>query len=270
MRRSIRLAHGLVAAFFCLSATTALSEDNPLQNGASWTDLRALLLDGPDPAENAALLSLDAPPRAVDPAFVPIRLSQQPGTDALDHITLVVDENPAPVAAEITLGRAMFPLDMEVRLRVNEYSNVRAIGHAADAQVMSGRFVKAAGGCAAPASKSAEEALAELGLMRFEVLTRTEADAADRRRAKLMIRHPNATGFQRDQVTLLTVPAHFIDVLEVKQGDALLFRVEAGISISEDPVFQFSFADNGSETIRVHVEDTEGNIFDRDFPLTGL
>ncbi|MCP6082997.1 thiosulfate oxidation carrier complex protein SoxZ, partial [Klebsiella pneumoniae] len=37
----------------------------------------------------------------------------------------------------------------------------------------------------------------------------------------LMIRHPNFSGLQRDQVTLLNIPAHFIDRLEVRQGDDL-------------------------------------------------
>lgn len=106
--------------------------------------------------------------------------------------------------------------------------------------------------------------------MRFQVLASSGDDNARRRTAKLMIRHPNTTGFQRDQVTLLMIPAHFIDVLEVKQGEDLLFRVGTGISVSEDPVYQFTFADNGQDTIHVHVEDTEGNVFDQSFPLAGL
>lgn len=51
--------------------------------------------------------------RASDPAFVPAHLTQPPGAPAIRALTVVIDENPAPVAAEITLGPAMLPLDME-------------------------------------------------------------------------------------------------------------------------------------------------------------
>ena len=56
-----------------------------------------------------------------------------------------------------------------------------------------------------------------------------------------MVRHPNNSGLQRDQVTLLYIPAHFVDELSVWQGDALLFSMVGGISISEDPNFRFDF-----------------------------
>ena len=52
-----------------------------------------------------------------------------------------------------------------------------------------------------------------------------------------MIRHPNNSGLQRDQVSLLYIPANFVDELRVWQGDALLFGMKSGISISEDPNF---------------------------------
>ena len=79
-----------------------------------------------------------------------------------------------------------------------------------------------------------------------------------------MIRHPNFSGLQRDQVTLLNIPAHFIDRLEVRQGEDLLFSLQAGISISEDPVFRFAYAPNG-QPIHVHAEDTDGNTWDHSF-----
>ncbi len=84
-----------------------------------------------------------------------------------------------------------------------------------------------------------------------------------------MIRHPNYSGLQRDQVTQLFITAHFIDMLEVHQGDDLLFRMEGGISISENPVFRFEYNDNGSENLIVRATDTEGNIFEQTLPKGG-
>jgi sulfur-oxidizing protein SoxY len=265
---------GRAAAFIgCLllgAVSGAQAEENPLVDGPAWEDLKPLVTNGAPAVENEAILTLDAPVRAMDPAFVPVHLTQPPGAPAIRTLTVVIDENPAPIAAELTLGEAMMPLDLEIRMRVNAYSNVRAIATTDNASIVAGRYVKATGGCAAPASKDLEAMLAEMGNMRFQILSSEKVGASLRHTAKLMLRHPNTTGFQRDQVTLLNIPAHFIDVLEVRQGDDLLFTVMAGISISEDPVFQFRFTDNGSDAITVHAEDTEGNVFDESFSLAGL
>ena len=85
---------------------------------------------------------------------------------------------------------------------------------------------------------------------------------------QLMIRHPNFSGLQRDQVTLLDIPAEFVRTVVVKQGDAPLMTMEGGISISENPVFRLGYAPNG-QPVSVHAEDTEGRVFDRQFPQGG-
>ncbi|MEP1930072.1 MAG: thiosulfate oxidation carrier complex protein SoxZ, partial [Roseibium sp.] len=64
--------------------------------------------------------------------------------------------------------------------------------------------------------------------------------------------------------------AHFIDYLEVFQGDELLFKLEGGISVSENPVFRFSYSDNGATDLRIRAEDTEGNIFEQTLPKTNV
>ena len=56
--------------------------------------------------------------------------------------------------------------------------------------------------------------------------------------------------------------AHFINRLEVFQGDEKLFVLDGGISISENPVFRFQYRDNGAEAFRIRAEDTEGNVFE--------
>ena len=50
-----------------------------------------------------------------------------------------------------------------------------------------------------------------------------------------MLRHPNNSGLQMDQVTRLYTPARYVDHFAVYQGDDLIFSVEGGISISQDP-----------------------------------
>lgn len=248
-----------------LVASPALAQENPLQPSETWNDLRESVLGlSEEPPIDASILDVDAPARADDAAIVPIRLTQAPDAPALNDLTLVIDENPAPVAAEYSFGDALMPLDFEVRVRVDAYTDLRAIGTRADGgKIMAGRFVKASGGCSAPAGKDMAAVKETMGQMRWKT-----AQDGDRSIGTLMIRHPMFSGLQRDQVTLMNIPAHFIDRLEVRQGDELLFTMQAGISVSEDPVFRFAYTSNG-QPISVHAEDTEGNVWDQTFDAAG-
>ena len=245
----------------------ALAQENPLQDGETWDRLKgdvvgeATLLDG------AGLFTVEAPYRAHDAATVPVEIRQTDDSKRIGTATVVIDENPAPLAATFTYGGAMAPLDFEFRVRVNQYSNLRVIAETGDGSYMTGRFVKASGGCSAPASRDPEAALANLGEMRLRTFD-GEGPALNtaRREAQIMLRHPNYSGLQRDQVTQLFISAHFIDTLEVRQGDDLLFTMEGGISISENPAFRFSYDDNGSTALTVTATDTEGNTFRQELP----
>lgn len=248
-----------------LLAAPAFAQDNALQPSPIWEDLRSSIIGvDVDPPLDPVALDLEAPTRAHDAAIVPVRLTQGAEAPPLEALTLVVDGNPAPVAAEYAFGPALMPLDFEVRLRVDSYSDVRAIATQADGtQIMAGRFVKAAGGCSAPAGKDMASVRSAMGQVRW----RSASDGQEgRATGTLMIRHPNFSGLQRDQVTLLNIPAHFIDRLEVRQGEDLLFSMSAGISVSEDPVFRFQYHPNG-QPVAVRVEDTDGNIWDESFPV---
>lgn len=254
----------LTLAFLAL-ALPALAEDNPLLPSPMWDDLRESVVGlTEEPRLDAGVFDLTAPIRADDAALVPIHITQPDGAPALTDLTVVIDENPAPVAAEYSFGAALMPLDFEVRMRVNAYSDVRGIATLEGGEkVMAGRFVKASGGCSAPAGKDMASVAESMGQMRWKSV----ADAG-RTIGTLMIRHPNFSGLQRDQVTLLNIPAHFIGKLEVRQGNEVLFTMSAGISVSEDPVFRFAYEPNG-QPISVHVEDTEGGVWDQTFDAAG-
>ncbi|RJE82257.1 quinoprotein dehydrogenase-associated SoxYZ-like carrier [Paracoccus onubensis] len=256
---------GWLVATALLTAAPVWAQENALRPSETWEDLRESVIGlTEEPPVDPAMLDLDAPIRANDAAIVPIRISQPSDAPALTDLMLVIDANPAPVAAEYTFGEALMPLDFEVRVRVDAYTDLRAIGTLADGgNVMAGRFVKASGGCSAPAGKDMAAVRDSMGEMRWKT-----AQEDGRTLGTLMIRHPMFSGLQRDQVTLMNIPAHFIDRLEVKQGDEVLFTMEAGISVSEDPVFRFAYEPNG-QPISVHAEDTEGNIWDQTFDAAG-
>ncbi|MFB9221899.1 quinoprotein dehydrogenase-associated SoxYZ-like carrier [Paracoccus cavernae] len=259
----------LLTVLLGVTAANAQEAENPLQPSPAWEDLRSSIIGTEtDPPIDPQVLLLDAPKRADNPALVPVRLTQPEGAPAIVSLVLVVDNNPAPVAAEFTFGEALMPLDFEVRLRVDAYGDLRAIATLADgSKVMAGRFVKASGGCAAPAGKSMEQVRALMGQMKFLSVPDEEEGQPPpdgREIGTLMIRHPNFSGLQRDQVTLLDIPAEFIQTLRLRQGESDLFTMDAGISVSEDPVFRFAYRP-GKGPVTVHAQDTEGRVWQREF-----
>ena len=265
---------GILAMVLLATSGMAVAESkpNPLIESETWSDMREDVVGDATLSTDAAVFDIAAPHRAHDPATVPVKITQSAlSTDQITEMTLVVDENPAPIAAVFTFGESMGHIDMEVRVRVNVYSNIRAIATTASGEhYMTGRYVKAAGGCSAPSSKDPELAASLMGKMKFRELNVPSDQASARREAKLQVQHPNFSGLQRDQVTLLTIPAHFISDLEVRQGDDLLFKMEGGISISEDPTFHFFYNDNGSDTITVRAVDTDGNEFQNTFAKSAV
>jgi sulfur-oxidizing protein SoxY len=82
-----------------------------------------------------------------------------------------------------------------------------------------------------------------------------------------MIRHPNYSGMQMDQLTRLYVPAQFVKSVRVWQGDDLLISIEGGISISENPGFRFDYRPNGATGFRAEMEDSEGRSFRDEWPV---
>ena len=99
---------------------------------------------------------LDAPRRAEDAAIVPIGMRVNFAGDdkrTLKSLTLVIDENPAPVAGTFTIGPHSGVTSISTRVRVNSYSYVRLIAELSDGKLYGVKtFVKASGGCSAPAA----------------------------------------------------------------------------------------------------------------------
>ena len=255
-------ALGLAAA---LSAAPAFAEDNT--DKVFETFRQDAFGDRPIEAGDG-LISMDAPKRAEDAAIVPIGVTVAlPQGDArnISKVTLVVDENPSPIAATFTLGQKRKEFALSTRLRVNSYSSVRAVLETDDGKLhMTSRFVKASGGCSAPALKDADQALANLGQLKFRSLAENAsskpegaAAASHMSEAQLMIRHPNYSGLQMDPIDRSYIPARFVNNIVVKQGDQTVLTMEGGISLSEDPSIQFSYlADGGPVTVKA--SDTEG------------
>jgi sulfur-oxidizing protein SoxY len=263
------MRHFLAGLSFVIATAPfgVVAAESPMVDGPTWGEISGDIIGEVAPKDGSTLLSIDAPYRAEDAATVPVVIQQTDTAPEITAMKIVIDENPSPLVAEFRFGPAMHPLKLETRVRVNQYSNLRIIADTADGSFMAGRFIKASGGCSAPASKDPAAAIADLGEMRLKLFGQDAAQqSTPRREAQIMIRHPNYSGLQRDQVTQLFIPAFFIHELEVWQGEDLLFSLQGGISISENPVFRFDYSDNGTTTLRVHAVDTDGNVFDQLLP----
>ena len=216
--------------------------------------------------DGADVIAIDMPSRAEDAAIVPVTLRTRlsPGDSRrVLRITLVIDQNPAPMAAKFELGPDANVSEISTRVRVNNYTDVHAVAELSDGKLyMTKTYVKASGGCSAPAAKNADEAKARLGRMRYRQFARSgQGPVSGARDAQIMIGHPNNSGLQMDQVTQLYIPAFFINELRLWQDDSLVLTMEGGISISEDPNIRFTYAANGAKHFRAEARDTEGHLF---------
>jgi len=125
---------------------------------------------------------------------------------------------------------------------------------------MTSKFVIGSGGCSAPASKDPQEALAQMGKTRL-VVSRDDTNSTAWREARVMIKHPNFTGMQMNKKTGDYTPARFVNSIQVRQGDTVLWSMEGGISISEDPNIRFTFATESPADLEFTATDTAGAKF---------
>jgi len=235
-----------------------------------WPSLAAQIFTGRPLQDGTAIVAIDAPYRAEDAALVPITLHNLlPADDKrqIRNMTLVIDQNPSPLAAVFSPGPTSGLRSLSTRVRVDSYTNLHAVAELSDGQLYaSARFVKAAGGCSAPAAKLEADSI-PLGTMRFRQFPPGADTGPGIREAQLLIRHPNYTGMQMDQLTRLYVPAHFVSTVRIWQGDDLLLAIQSGISISENPEFRFEYRPNGAASFRVEVDDSEGKSFKQEWPV---
>ena len=241
------------------------------EDESRWHTLRTMLFQDRTIHDGAEVLTLDAPYRAFDAAIVPI--SVEPAFSQTDEryirtVTLLIDENPLPMAGRFHFTPASGRAAFSTRVRVNAYTNIRAIAETNDGELyMARRFVKASGGCSAPAGKDPEAALARIGKMKLR-----QSDAmvlGEPNLAQLLISHPNHTGMQMDQISHLYVPAYFVNNIQVRYGDEPVLTVESDISLSEDPSIHFYYTPEEPAELSVTVTDSKELEFSRAWEMQG-
>lgn len=269
------MKHRLAAAIFAaillpgLAATTAAPAAEP-GDLSRWDAIRPEVFGTKPIEDGAAVLALDTPVRAEDAAVVPITihaLTGQDGSGAIKKMTLIVDENPSPVVAEFIPGKLMPNATVSTRIRINDYTNVRVVAETADGKLlMVSHYVKAAGGCSAPAGKDQKAALARLGKMKM--FAPEKVVMGKPATFQILISHPNNSGLQFDQMTRNYIPAHYVKLVEISYDGAPILTVNSQISISEDPSFHFTFTPDHAGVLSVKAVDNKETIFKSEFPVS--
>jgi sulfur-oxidizing protein SoxY len=266
LARRAALALVLAAA----ASTSAFAQATQDESRKIWLDLKTEIFGTRAITEDTDVVKIIAPKRAQDAGLVPVDIEISPNAvGKVSQVTFIIDVNPSPLAAKFTIGKDSGVHRISTRVRVNDYSFLRVIAETQSGELhMAETYVKASGGCSAPAVKNPAEAKATMGVMKLKQFApEASASSSTPREMQLMIRHPNNSGFQMDQITRNYIPPHFIQTVNVVQGDAPILKMEGGISISEDPNFRFDYLPKGSGEIAVEAIDTEGQKFTGKWPL---
>jgi sulfur-oxidizing protein SoxY len=254
---------------FALSGP-ARAEPTEAERISRWSDLRHAIFGDRVVEDAGDLVAIDAPARAEDAAIVPvaIRVAETLAPE-IRGFYLIIDDNPSPLAAHFMLGPIADAREIATRVRIDDYTYLHAVAETADGRLYAtARFIKAAGGCSAPASKDQALALERLGKMKLSLADRARRD--EPLTVKLLISHPNSSGLQMDPVTRNYIPADFMQTLDVTYNGQPIFRLESDIAISEDPSFNFSvrrFDPTGPGVIRAEFLDSSQRHFSQSWPV---
>lgn len=253
-----RILSAIVAIWLALLGTTS-AQDVDLEASPIWQKVREDLFAGMPIGTGDNVVMLETPKRAEDAAVVPIAIRAQfPQAENryIEKLWLIIDNNPSPIAAIFSFTPESGRADIETRIRVEQYTHIRAIALTNDGKLhMVSNYIKASGGCSAPSSKDSVAANATLGKMRLRV---DDALALGRPAlAQLMISHPNDSGLAMDQLTRMYAPPHFVRSIEVRYGGKIVFSADVDFSISENPNFRFYFIPGGGDELDAKVIDNQ-------------
>ncbi|HSV68866.1 MAG TPA: quinoprotein dehydrogenase-associated SoxYZ-like carrier [Methylibium sp.] len=247
----VALAAPSLAAPGGLPANIAHTDSSP-----EWDRLRAQLFKEQPIEVAASKVELQVPLRAAYGAAVPVkvvsRIPQKPEL-YVKRMYVAVDKNPSQLAAVFDLTTELGQADFEMRLRVDEYSHIRVVAELSDGTLhMASRYVKTSGGCSAPPNRSP---LSEVGRTAFKLPEGVKMNGLTA--ADLRVTHPNDTGFELNNQTVMFIPPHFVRSIKVRYGERKLFDAELDFSISENPQFRFNFVPQAPAELKAEVEDSK-------------
>jgi len=210
----------------------AVAQSQAPDSGA-WPSIRHQFYGSRDIGEGSdALMSIEAPGSTPDPTATPVVLrfgSTLQGK--VKQVRVIIDNNPSPLATTMDLTAGLPVEEIDLRVRIDRYTSVRAVAETADGKLeMRSTWVNASGGCSAPPAAAAGGVL---GQIRFR-------PSADDHALQISIRHPNNSGFQIDPRSGDPIPPHFVSHIRLSAGGQTLMEADTGISLSENPTLRIA------------------------------
>ncbi len=243
-----------------LAAVGGLPDATHADSSPEWERLSAKLFPGKKLQSGSGMVQLIAPLRAAYGASVPVKvvskIAQTPSL-YVKRVHIVVDKNPSPIAAVLDLTTDTGQADFETRLRVDEYSHVRVISELSNGELhIDSRYVKTSGGCSAPPNR---EALHLIGKTMFKLPSGVAMNAPTA--ADVTVIHPNDTGFELNNITVMFIPPHFVRSIKVAFAGKKIFDADLDFSVSENPTLRFNFVPRGPGELRAEVTDSKDGQF---------
>ena len=221
-----------------------------------WELLRGRLFGTRPIAAGSGRVQLIAPLRAAYGASVPIKIVSsivQTPELYVKRLYLLVDKNPSPLAATLALTPEVGKADFETRLRVDEYGHVRVVSELSNGELhMDSRYVKTSGGCSAPPNRDSPELIGRT-ILKLPEPPKLDAPTT----ADVTVIHPNDTGFELNNVTVMYIPSYFVRTLAVSYAGRRIFDADLDFSISENPTWRFNFVPHGPGELRAEVADSK-------------
>lgn len=220
------------AASILFFVAIAHAGDDAASSGA-WQGLRAGFYGNREIGEvDENLMRVTAPASTPDPGATPVVIHFGPGAAGkVRQVRLIIDHNPSPLAAALQLAPDVPIEDIEMRVRIDRATSVRAVAELADGSLeMRSAWVNASGGCSAPPAAAGAGAL---GAIRFR-------PSPDDKSLQVSIHHPNNSGFQIDPLSGNPIPPHFVTHIRLVAGGKPILEGDTGISVSENPTIRIA------------------------------
>jgi sulfur-oxidizing protein SoxY len=248
------------AGFAARAAEGGLPSATHDASSPEWERMSGKLFAGRKLIAGQGTVQLIVPLRAAYGASVPVKIvSKLPQRSDLyvKRLYIVVDKNPSPLAAVLDLTTEVGQADFETRLRVDEYSHVRVVSELSNGELHTdSRYVKTSGGCSAPPNRDALNLIGKTVLKLPGELHMEQPTLAD-----VTVIHPNDTGFELNQVTVMYIPPHFVRSIRVSYAGRKVFDADLDFSVSENPTLRFNFVPHGLGELRAEVTDSKDGRF---------
>ena len=218
------------------------------------------------------VLELKTPYTAEDASIVPISIQTkvpQTAENYIKKIHVYIDKNPVPLVGIFEFTPHSGRADLAMRIRVDDFSYVRAIAEMNTGELyMDKSFVRAKGACSAPPPSLAfAESKKLMGKMKINTIGEVELGKPNL--MQLKIRHPNITGLAPVKIgSRVRPPPHFINAIEVDYNGDMILKATLTFSISMDPAFRFFFVPEKEGVMSVKGIDTKQNEFNSTFKVS--